>query len=247
MMLSQREKERYSRQMIMPGWDIQGQEKLRSSTVFIAGAGGLGSPVSLYLAAAGVGTLRICDCGEPELSNLNRQILHDESRIGCNKAVSAKETLKRINPDVKVEPLEESITDCNVADLAGDASIIVDCLDNFETRHVLNRYSVKTHTAMIHAGIHGMNGQVTFIHPPETPCLWCIFPGDVPVEVFPVVGATAGVIGCIEALEAIKFITGYGVGLSGQLLIWDGGATDFQKIEIKKDPACPVCAKADDL
>ncbi len=241
MHLSEKENERYQRQMIIPGWGPDAQEKLKSSRVLIAGAGGLGSPVSMYLAVTGTGTLRVCDFGEPEMSNLNRQMLHDESRIGMNKAVSAKETLERINPEITVEVVSRKITADNVFEAASGVDLIVDCLDNFETRHILNRYCVDTQTPMVHAGIHGMHGQLTFFRPPETPCLWCMFPGSVPKEIFPVVGATAGVIGSLEALEAIKWITGCGTNLEGQLLIWDGEAMDFQKIEIKKDPNCPVC------
>jgi len=226
--------------MIVSGWGQEVQEKLNSARVFIAGAGGLGSPVLIYLAVAGVGTLRICDFGEPELSNLNRQVLHDESRIGRNKAFSAKETIERINPDITVEPVMDRITEENVSELVDGAVLVVDCLDNFETRHTINRYCVRTGTPMIHAGVHGMHGQITFFRPPETPCLWCMFPGSVPKEIFPIVGATAGVIGSLEALEAIKWITGCGSNLAGQLLIWDGEVMDFQKIEIKKDPNCPV-------
>lgn len=135
MNLSQREQDRYCRQMMMPGWGTEAQLKLKRCRVFIAGAGGLGSPAAIYLATAGVGTLRICDCGELELSNLNRQILHDDSRIGWNKAVSAKKTLERLNPDITVEALQEKITDESVAGLIGSFDLILDCLDNFPTRH----------------------------------------------------------------------------------------------------------------
>lgn len=241
--LTPQEEERYHRQIIFPDWDTKTQERLKRSTVFIAGAGGLGSPVSMYLAVAGVGTIRMCDCGDPELSNLNRQILHDDSRIGINKAVSAKNTLERLNPDIQVEPLTEKITEDTVSDLIGDADLILDCLDNFDTRHVINHHAVRKHIPMVHAGVYGMNGQVLFINPPHTPCLWCVNPGSPPPVVFPIVGATAGVIGSIQALEAIKFLSGIGERLEGDLLIWDGATMQFNHLPHQKVPDCPVCGK----
>jgi molybdopterin/thiamine biosynthesis adenylyltransferase len=241
--LNSSEKERYTRQMIISDWGESGQQKIKNSTVFIAGAGGLGSPVSVYLAAAGVGTLRICDCGEPELSNLNRQILHSESDIGINKAISAEASIKLLNSNVRVEPITNRITEETVEGIVGDADIIVDCLDNFEARHILNEFAVKKTLPFIHAGIHGLSGQVTFIHTPETPCLRCVFPGVVPKQVFPVVGVTPGIIGTIESAEVLKWIVGIGDNLKNQLLIWEGDTMDFQKIAIKKDPDCPVCGK----
>jgi len=241
--LNSSEKERYARQMIITDWGEAGQQRIKNSTVFVAGAGGLGSPVAVYLAAAGLGTLRICDCGEPELSNLNRQILHSESDIGINKAISAEASIKLLNPNVRVEPITDRITEDTVEAIVGDADIIVDCLDNFEARHILNEFAVKKTLPFIHAGIHGLSGQVTFIHSPETPCLSCFFPGVVPKQVFPVVGVTPGIIGTIEATEVLKWIVGIGDNLKNQLLIWDGDTMDFQKIAIKKDPDCPVCGK----
>ena len=241
--LNSSEKERYARQMIITDWGEAGQQRIKNSTVFVAGAGGLGSPVAVYLAAAGVGTLRICDCGEPELSNLNRQILHTESDIGINKAISAEASIKLLNPSVRVEPITDRITEDTVEGIVGEADIIVDCLDNFETRYILNEFAVKKKLPFIHAGIHGLSGQVTFIHTPETPFLRCVFPGVVPKQVFPVVGVTPGIIGTIEATEVLKWIVGIGDNLKNQLLIWEGDTMDFQKIAIKKDPDCPVCGK----
>jgi molybdopterin/thiamine biosynthesis adenylyltransferase len=234
---------RYARQMLLSGWGEEGQQKLKEATVFVAGAGGLGSPVSIYLATAGVGHLRICDFGEPELSNLNRQILHSDRDIGRNKALSAKETIATINPCVKVESLTEKIDKENVARLVDDARIIVDCMDNFPTRHILNEYAVKAGIPFIHAGVYGMSGQMTFIHSPETACLYCILPGSPPSEVFPIVGATAGVIGTLEALEVLKYLTGKGSLLKNRMLFWDGEQMSFQEIPLQKDPHCPVCGK----
>ena len=240
MNLKQQEQDRYCRQMLMPGWGNKGQVRLKQSRVFIAGAGGLGSPVSIYLAVAGIGYLRICDCGELELSNLNRQILHDDSRIGWNKALSAKATLERMNPDISVEALQEKITADSVAGLIGKVDLILDCLDNFPTRHIINKYAVNNGIPVIHAGVYGMQGQITFIKAPETPCLWCISAGT-PAAVFPIVGATAGVIGCMEALEAIKYLSGVGANLMNRLLIWDGEKIEFMELPQKKIAGCPVC------
>ena len=240
MHLNEQEKERYCRQMLMPGWGEEAQLRLKQSCVFIAGAGGLGSPAAMYLAAAGIGTLRICDSGSLELSNLNRQLLHDDSRVGWNKALSAKLTLERLNPNITVEALQDKITTDTVAQLIDRADLIVDCLDNFPTRHIINAYGVNNGIPIIHAGVCGMNGQITFIKAPETPCLWCISAGT-PPAVFPIVGATAGVIGCLEALEAIKYLSGVGANLMNRLLIWDGERTEFMELPQKKITDCPVC------
>ncbi len=242
-MLTKEEKTRYNRQILLPGWGEEGQKKLKQATVFIAGAGGLGSPVSIYLAAAGVGRLRICDSGEPELSNLNRQVLHTEEDIGKNKTLSAKETIAKINPQVKVENLSDKIEKGNISQLVGNAQIIVDCMDNFPTRHILNEHAVKAGLPFIHAGVFGMSGQITFIHTPETPCLYCTLPGSPPPEVFPIVGATAGVIGTLEALEVLKYLTGKGNLLKNRMLFWDGELMNFHEITLQKDPKCPICGK----
>jgi adenylyltransferase/sulfurtransferase len=239
--LTENELSRYHRQMPIQNWGEEGQKKLRAATVFIAGAGGLGSPVAIYLAVAGVGTIRLCDSGDPELSNLNRQILHTEKDIGKNKSVSAKETLNELNPHVKVVALTESISEKTADSLVADSAIIIDCLDNFPTRHILNRLAVKKRLPFIHGGIYGLSGQLTFIHAPETPCLHCIFPGSPPPAVFPVAGVTPGVIGVLEAAETLKWIVGIGKNLKGRLLIWDGELMEFQTVRIKKDPLCPVC------
>lgn len=241
--LTDEERERYNRQILLPGWGEKGQEKVKQATVFIAGAGGLGSPVSIYLAAAGVGRFRICDFGKPELSNLNRQIMHCDEDIGKNKARSAKETLSIINPHVEVEHLSDKIEKENASQLVGNAQIIVDCMDNFPTRHVLNEHAVKAGLPFVHAGVFGMSGQITFIHTPETPCLYCTFPGSPPSEVFPIVGATAGVIGTLEALEVLKYLIGKGALLKNRMLFWDGELMNFHEITLQKDPKCPVCGK----
>ncbi|MBN2552495.1 MAG: HesA/MoeB/ThiF family protein [Spirochaetales bacterium] len=244
MKLSPEDRERYRRQMILPSWGEKAQRAIKESCVFIAGAGGLGSPVALYLAAAGVGTLRICDCGAVELSNLNRQILHADDQIGENKAVSALRTLERINPAVRVVPLSERIGSDNIASLLGPARLMVDCLDNFPTRYVLNDYAVRAAVPLVHAGVSGLCGQIAFIQPPQTACLACLVPEAPPTGVFPILGAAAGVLGCLEALEALKFLSGTGRLLKGRLLFCDGESMEFQEVGFDRDPDCPVCGSA---
>ncbi len=233
--------ERYSRQMLIDGWGERGQRKLKNAEVFISGAGGLGSPVAIYLAVAGVGKIRICDFDVPDLSNLNRQILHHDVRIGVNKALSAKKTLEILNPAISIREIPEKIVAGNVDDLVGASQIIVDCMDNFETRLILNKCAIRKKIPLVYASIWGISGYLSFIRVPETPCLACIFPEPPPREKFPVVGAAPGVIGCLEALEVLKYITGVGVNLKNKLLVWDGAAMDFRKISIRPNKECSVC------
>jgi adenylyltransferase/sulfurtransferase len=239
--LSEQEMKRYNRQMMIEGWGEAGQKKLKDSTVFIAGAGGLGSPVSIYLAVAGIGNIRICDFDSPDWSNLNRQILHDQTRIGTNKAVSGKMTLERLNQDISVTAFTDKIVAGNVDELVGNADIILDCMDNFPTRYLLNESAMRKKIPLVYGSIWGIDGRLSFIQSPETPCLQCIFPKAPPKEVFPVLGATPAVIGSLQALETLKYLSGMGSTLKGQLLVWEGATTDFKKYKIRKDPDCPAC------
>lgn len=243
MSFSDNERKRYARQMMIEGWGEETQKKLKQSTVFIAGAGGLGSPVSIYLAVAGVGNIRICDFDSPEWSNLNRQILHDPARIGTNKAVSGKMTLERMNSDITVTALTGKIVEENVDELIGNADIILDCMDNFPTRFLLNECAIRKKIPLVYGSIWGIDGRLSFIQSPETPCLRCIFPEAPPKEVFPVIGATPAVIGSLQALEALKYLSGAGSTVKNQLLVWEGATTDFKKFRIRKDPECPTCGK----
>lgn len=240
--LAQNELDRYKRQMMMSGWGEETQRRLKSSTVFIAGAGGLGSPVSIYLAVAGVGNIRICDFDSPEMSNLNRQILHNHTRIGTNKAISAAMTLKEMNPDVSVTAFTDKIVEQNVDELVGEASLIMDCMDNFPTRFILNDCAIRKGIPMVYGSIYGMDGRLSFIHPPETPCLRCIFAESPPKEVFPVVGATPGVVGSLQAMEAIKHLAGQGANVKGKLLVWEGMTQEFRKFKAYRVPDCPSCS-----
>jgi len=233
---------RYSRQMLIDGWGEEGQKKLKNSTVFIAGAGGLGSPVSIYLAVAGVGKITICDFDSVEVTNLNRQILHSHTRIGINKALSAKITLKAMNPEVEVIPVTEKITAKNAFELVGNSQIIMDCMDNLETRYILNEVAIRKGIPLVFGAIYGMQGMLSFIQTPETPCLKCLFPEAPPKETFPVVGSTPGVIGALQALEAIKYLVGIGKLLKNKLLVWDGMSCDFKSFKAQKDPSCPICS-----
>lgn len=240
--LTPQDMERYGRQMLIDGWGEPGQRRLKNAGVFVSGVGGLGSPVAIYLAAAGVGEIKVCDFDTPELSNLNRQILHHDGRIGLNKALSAKKTLETLNPTIKIKEFPEKITEDNIDEMVGSSDIIADCMDNFPTRLVLNECAIRKKIPMVYASVWGMTGYLSFIHVPQTPCLACIFDTPPPAEKkFPVVGVTPGVIGCLEAFEVLKYIAGVGRNLKNKLLVWDGAAMDFRNIPVKRNKNCPVC------
>jgi len=244
--LSSGERERYSRQLGIDGWGERGQEKLKQATVFVAGCGGLGSPVLFYLAAAGVGILRVCDDGILELSNLNRQVLYTTADIGMPKAEAAARRLAALNPDVKTVPLTERLETASAERLIGNADLVVDCLDNFRTRDVLNRSCVRTSTPYLHAGVEGMSGQLALFKPPETACLGCVIPAGTPEYQSPpaVAGAAAGVLGTLQAAEALKELTGVGDSTAGRMTIWDGITGTFDHVLIDRDPDCPVCGRS---
>ena len=238
-MLTENELKRYERQIRIFGAD--GQEKLKNAKVFVAGAGGLGSAISIYLAAAGIGRIRIVDHEKIELSNLNRQILHWDEDIGREKAASAEEKLKKINPDVSLEAISETIEENNVLELVDDFDLIVDAMDNFHTRYLLNRTAIVKNIPFFHGAINGLYGQATTIIPGKTACLRCIFPEPPPSMTFPVVGATCGVIGCIQVTEIVKYIVKMGSSLENRLLLWDGLNAKIDEIEIERNPSCEDC------
>ncbi len=239
-MFSERERERYRRQTIIFGDD--GQEALKRSHIFIAGAGGLGSPVAIYLAAAGVGTITIADMDIVDRSNLNRQILHTDRDIGKKKAESAEEKLAAINPDIEIHAIDARIDEANAPRLIGRADGIVDAMDNYAARYLLNGIALKKEIPLFHGAIRGFHGQATTIIPRETPCLQCIVPKAPPAEVFPAIGATAGVIGTVQATEVIKYLLKCGDLLTGRLFIWDGLAGRGEEILADRDPCCPACS-----
>jgi len=236
------ELERYGRQIMIRGFGEKGQRKLKEAKVLVAGAGGLGCPASLYLAAAGVGNLVIVDDDEVELSNLNRQILHWSDDVGRNKSFSAAEKLKLLNPEIEVTARNEEITRENGRRLMQGCSVVVDGMDNWGTRYILNEACVKKDIPFVHAGIYGLYGQITTIMPGKGPCLQCIIP-KTPFEVkgFPVLGTTPGTLGLLEAFETIKLITGVGKPLVGRLLSFDGEDVSFQMVKVERNPRCPVC------
>ena len=240
-MLSPQEEQRYDRQMMLEGFGEAGQERLKRAKVFIGGAGGLGSPVSIYLAAAGVGHIRIVDRDVVEISNLNRQVLHWDKDVQTKKAISAQEKLCQLNPSIQVEGVVANIDEATVLDLVGDCDLIVDAMDNFSTRYVLNKAALTKGIPFFQGSIYGLEGMTTTIIPGQTPCLRCIFPQAPPPARFPVLGTTPAVIACIQATEVIKYVVGLGKLLSNRLLIYDGWSLEFREVNIKRDPKCPDC------
>ncbi|MDD1694021.1 MAG: HesA/MoeB/ThiF family protein [Methanoregula sp.] len=238
-MFSERELERYKRQILLFG--EEGQERLKKAHIFIAGAGGLGSPIAIYLAVAGIGTITIVDMDAVDQSNLNRQILHTDRDVGKKKTVSAIEKLHEYNSDITLNAIDTTIAADNVHELVGRADGIVDAMDNYPVRYLLNRAALKKKIPFFHGAIRGFYGQATTIIPGETPCLECIFPKAPPKEVFPVVGVTPGVIGTVQATEVIKYLTKSGRLLSGRLFTWDGLTSTAEEIAIAGNPACPAC------
>jgi adenylyltransferase/sulfurtransferase len=234
--------ERYDRQILLPELGAEGQEKLKKAKTFIAGAGGLGCPVSLYLAAAGVGEIRLVDHERVELSNLNRQVLHWAKDIGREKVDSAREKLQGLNADVCTEAIAETITEDNVFQLVADYDLIIDAMDNFATRYLLNRVALAKNIPLFHGAVYGFEGRATTIIPGETACFRCLYREAPPPVKFPVIGVAPAVIGCIQATEVIKYIAGIGQLLTNRLLIYDGSELKFTELRIKRSPNCIDCA-----
>ncbi len=240
--LSEKELQRYRRQLILPDWDEGTQEKLKGAKVLVAGVGGLGCGVALNLTEAGVGHIRICDADVVEMSNLNRQFLHKEANVGVAKTASGYETLHGLNSGIMIEQINQEINDDNVEEIVGDAQIIMDCFDNFPGRYTLNKCAIEKNIPMVHAAIWGMEGRVTFLQPPETPCFSCLFPKPPPKAELPVLGAVACTTGSLQAIEAIKYLTGTGKVLKGRMMIMDSSTMRFMELKIPKNPNCPVCS-----
>jgi len=240
-MLTKEEQERYDRQIIMRGIGEEGQEKLKRAKVVVAGSGGLGSPAAMYLTAAGVGTLRIIDNDKVELSNLNRQILHWDKDIGTCKVDSAKEKLSSLNKSVRIEAINETINESNVLSLIEGFDVIVDAMDNLQARFLLNKTAIKLNIPFIHGAIYGFEGRATTIIPGKTACLRCIYHGVAPKEKFPVIGVAPGIIGCIEAAEALKYLLNTGSLLNNRLLIFNGLTMKFTEFATRRNPGCEHC------
>jgi molybdopterin/thiamine biosynthesis adenylyltransferase/rhodanese-related sulfurtransferase len=249
--LSSDQRARYSRHLLIPEVGEEGQQRLLDARVLLVGAGGLGSPASLYLAAAGVGTLGIIDADVVDASNLQRQIVHSTERLGEPKVASAKRTLEALNPDVKVFPFEERLTSENIERILADKwDVIVDGADNFPTRYLVNDASVWHGIPVVHGSIYRFEGQVTVFDPGAGPCYRCLFPTPPPPELAPscaeggVLGVLPGIIGSLQANEALKIVLDRGETLVGRLLLFDALGTTLDEVNVRRDPDCPVCGES---
>lgn len=249
MRLKEEQIERYSRQIILPNVGGAGQEKLLNAKVLIIGAGGLGSPCALYLAAAGVGRIGLVDSDSVELNNLQRQILHSTKTVGKPKVESAKERLNGLNADVKVDTFKLRLTSKNILGTIKDYDFVVDGSDNFPTRYLVNDACVLSNKPLSHGGIFRYDGQATTILPSKGPCYRCLFPEPPPPGAIPscqeagILGAVAGVIGVIQANEALKYILGIGELLIGKLLVFNALDSSFRTVKVPKDRNCPICGE----
>ncbi len=241
---------RYSRHILLPQIGIEGQERLLSARALVLGAGGLGSPAALYLASAGIGTLVLADGDSVDLTNLQRQILHRTSSIGCPKALSGAATLADINPGCRVIPLEERLAGARLEEEVALADVVLDCSDNFATRHALNRACVKYRKPLVSGAAIRFDGQIAVFDTrrPEAPCYHCLFPESEDVEevrcaVMGVFAPLTGIVGAMQAAEALKLVIGCGEPLAGRLLLLDGLAMEWRSIGVPRDPGCPVCAR----
>jgi molybdopterin/thiamine biosynthesis adenylyltransferase len=248
MKLTDEQLERYSRQILLPDVGGRGQERLLAARVLIAGAGGLGSPAALYLAAAGVGTIGIVDSDAVELSNLQRQILHGSADVGRPKTESAARRIAEVNPDVRIITHRERLTSANVLGIFEGYDFILDSTDNFATRYLINDACVIAGKPLSHGAILRFEGQITTIVPRKGPCYRCLYPEPPPRGLVPgcqeagVLGAIAGVIGAMQAAEAMKWILGVGDLLVGRLVMYDALAGSFREVKIPRDPNCPRCS-----
>jgi len=250
MELTKEQIERYSRHIILPNIGEVGQKKLLSAGVLIVGCGGLGSPAAYYLAAVGIGKLGLIDADNVELHNLQRQILHTTQNIGKPKVESAKETLKRLNPDIEVVTYQTRLTSSkNILDIIKEYDIVIDASDNFPTRYLVNDACVLSNKPLIHAGVLMFSGQITTIIPYKSPCYRCIFPAPPPPGAVPscqeagILGVVPGVLGVLQATEAIKYILKIGELLVGKLLIFDALEVSFRKVNVRRNKECELCGE----
>lgn len=248
MEFTEKQQERYARQLILPEIGMEGQKKMADARILIIGAGGLGSPAAMYLAAAGIGTIGIADADAVDLSNLQRQIIHGTPDLNRPKTESAAETMQQINPEIQVQTYHTYVTKENISDMISTYDFIIDATDNFDSKFLINDTCVAAQKAFCHAGILRFQGQLmTWVPNMNVPCYRCIFKEPPPQGAVPtgrqagVIGAVAGVIGCLEAMEAIKYITGAGELLTGQLLTYDALTNTFRRVRFSKDDQCPAC------
>jgi molybdopterin/thiamine biosynthesis adenylyltransferase/rhodanese-related sulfurtransferase len=251
--LSPEQRNRYHRHILLPEVGEAGQQKLLESKVLMLGAGGLGSPSALYLAAAGVGTLGIVDMDVVDASNLQRQILHNMERVGHRKVDSAKATLTALNPDVDVVTYDVRFGADNILDIIDGYDVIVDGTDNFPTRYLLNDAALLKKIPVVHGSIFRFEGQVTVFQPYEGPCYRCLLPEPPPPELAPscaeagVLGVLPGIVGSLQALETIKLLLGLGDSLNGRLLAYDALETSFRTFKVRRDPTCPTCSEGAEI
>jgi molybdopterin/thiamine biosynthesis adenylyltransferase/rhodanese-related sulfurtransferase len=247
--LTAEQRDRYSRHLLLAEVGIEGQQKLLDAKVLLLGAGGLGSPTALYLAAAGVGTLGIVDDDTVDLSNLQRQVIHNSQRVGVLKVDSAEETITALNPDVQVNKYPVRLGPDNIMDILPGYDIVVDGLDNFPTRYLLNDASVRLQIPVVSAAILGFEGQLSVFKPYDGPCYRCLFSTPPPPELAPscgangVLGVLPGTMGLLQATEVIKLILGEGDPAIGRLLMYDALAATVSEVKIRRDPACPICSR----
>ena len=247
--LSDEQRERYSRHLLIPEIGAEGQQKLLDARVLLLGAGGLGSPAALYLAAAGVGTLGIVDNDVVDLSNLQRQVIHSTARIGTPKVESAEQTIHELNPDVEVVKYPVRLDASNVMEIVDGYDVIVDGLDNFPTRYLLNDASVRLGIPVVSASILGFDGQLSVFAPGDGPCYRCLYPVPPPAELAPscgangVLGVLPGTMGLLQATEVVKLVVGAGEPLIGRLLLYEALGATFTELKVRRDPQCPVCSR----
>jgi sulfur-carrier protein adenylyltransferase/sulfurtransferase len=247
--LNPEQKERYSRHLLVPEIGLEGQTKLLESKVLLLGAGGLGSPTALYLAAAGVGTLGVVDDDEVDLSNLQRQVIHTTDRIGTPKVDSAEISIKAINPDVDVVKYQMRLDASNIMEIIDGYDVIVDGVDNFPTRYLLNDATVRLGIPVVSASILGFDGQLSVFKPHDGPCYRCLYPVPPPAELAPscgangVLGVLPGTMGLLQATEVVKLVTGAGEPLVGRLLLYEALGATFTELKVRRDPDCPICSK----